>query len=59
MSAIVQEISNNKVKVSLKEDGAVILTIKRPKTLTEERFMTLSARLDKILDEFGAFTKVN
>jgi len=59
MSAIIQEISNNKVKVCLKENGTVSLTIKRPETLTEERFMTLSARLDKILDEFGAFTKVN
>ena len=58
MSAIVKEVSNDKVRVCLLDDGSVSLIIPCPDKLSNERFMTLTARLEKILDQLGASVKL-
>jgi ribosome maturation factor RimP len=55
---IVSEFQNDKVSVRKMEDNSLSLIIKRPSDMTVERFMSLSARLEKILDKFDANIKL-
>ena len=40
------------------EDGSVSLIIPRPEGMTLERFLVLSARLEKIIDKLGGQIRV-
>tara|TARA_R100000742_G_C4265318_1_gene83333 strand:- start:825 stop:971 length:147 start_codon:yes stop_codon:yes gene_type:complete len=40
------------------KDGSVSLIIPRPKDMTLERFLVLSARLEKIVDRLGGRVRV-
>ena len=40
------------------EDGSLSLIIPRPKDMTLERFLVLSARLEKIIDKLGGNVRV-
>jgi hypothetical protein len=40
------------------EDGSYSLIIPRPKDMTLERFLVLSARLEKIIDKLGGNVRV-
>tara|TARA_R100001443_G_scaffold104923_2_gene113760 strand:+ start:705 stop:887 length:183 start_codon:yes stop_codon:yes gene_type:complete len=54
MASIVEEFENDKTRCSKFENGDIRLIIKKPSDMSQERFMTLSARLEKILDHFQA-----
>ena len=40
------------------EDGAISVIIPRPEGMTLERFLVLSARLEKIIDKLGGQIRV-
>ena len=54
MASIVDEFENEKTKCSKFDNGDIRLLIKKPEDMSIQRFMTLSARFEKILDNFQA-----
>ena len=41
------------MKINENEDGSITIMIPRPEEMTIERFLTLAARLEKILTQLG------
>ena len=39
-------------------DGSLTLKINKPKKMDDERFLTLAARLEKIIDQLGGKVRV-
>jgi len=54
MANVVEEFENDKAKFQKLDTGDLRLLIKKPEDMSIARFMTLSARLEKILDNFEA-----
>ena len=59
MASIVAEFENEKTKCSKFDNGDIRLSIKKPSDMSRERFMTLSARLEKILDNFQGSIRID
>ena len=59
MASIVAEFENEKTKCSKFDNGDIRLSIKKHSDMCRERFMTLSARLEKILDNFQGSIRID
>tara|TARA_X000001388_G_C2210619_1_gene114993 strand:+ start:1029 stop:1172 length:144 start_codon:yes stop_codon:yes gene_type:complete len=46
------------MQVKKENDGSYTLKLDKPKEMTDQRFLTIAARLEKIIDQLGGKVRV-
>jgi hypothetical protein len=46
------------MEIIKEENGSITLRINRPENMSKQRFLTIAARLEKLLDQLGAKIRV-